>query len=80
MARCNSTWTENATNETRFEIERYEEMVGEQPSSVIGTVAPDSHQLCYSTALRGTSYILPRRSMAVRVFGGAPDTVTVQTG
>jgi hypothetical protein len=74
------TWTENATNETRFEIERYEVNGGETAFSVIGTVLPDTTSYVDSTALSGTSYTYRVVPWRYDVFGGAPDTVTVQTG
>jgi hypothetical protein len=74
------TWTENATNETRFEIERYEVNSGETAFSVIGTVPPDTTSYVDSTALSGTSYTYRVVPWRYDVFGGAPDTVTVQTG
>ncbi len=74
------TWTENATNETRFEIERYEVNGGETAFSVIGTVPPDTTSYVDGTALSGTSYTYRVVPWRYDVFGGAPDTVTVQTG
>jgi Fibronectin type III domain len=74
------TWTENATNETRFEIERYEVGAGGTEFIVIGTVAPDTTSFVDTTALRGTSYdyrVVPWR---FDIFGGAPIVVNVQTG
>ena len=74
------TWTENATNETRFEIERYEVGAGGTEFIVVGTVGPDSTSFIDSTALRGTSYdyrVVPWR---FDIFGGAPIVVNVQTG
>ena len=74
------TWTENATNETRFEIERYEVGAGGTEFIVVASVAPDSTSFVDTTALLGTSYdyrVVPWR---FDVFGGAPIVVTVQTG
>jgi hypothetical protein len=74
------TWTENATNETRYEIERYEVGAGGTVFDVIATVAPDTTSFVDATALYGTSYdyrVVPWR---YDVFGGAPIVVTVQTG
>jgi len=74
------TWTENATNETRFEIERYEVGAGGTVFEVIATVATNTTSFVDSTALYGTSYdyrVVPWR---FDVFGGAPIVVTVQTG
>ena len=74
------TWTENATNETRFEIERYEVGAGGTEFIVVGTVAPDTTSFVDTTALRGTSYdyrVVPWR---FDIFGGAPIVVNVQTG
>ena len=74
------TWTENATNETRFEIERFEVGAGGTEFVVVGTVAPDSTSFIDTTALRGTSYdyrVVPWR---FDISGGAPIVVTVQTG
>lgn len=74
------TWTENATNETRFEIERYEVGAGGTVFVVIGTVAPDTTSFVDSTALYGTIYdyrVVPWR---YDVSGGAPIVVNVQTG
>jgi hypothetical protein len=74
------TWTENATNETRFEIERYEVGAGGTEFVVVGTVAPDSTSFVDTTALLGTSYdyrVVPWR---YDISGGAPIVVNVQTG
>lgn len=74
------TWTENATNETRFEIERYEVGAGGTVFEVIATVAPDTTSYTDTTALLGTSYdyrVVPWR---FDIFGGAPIVVTVETG
>ena len=74
------SWTENATNETRFEIERYEVGAGGTAFEVIATVAPDTTTYVDTTALLGTSYdyrVVPWR---FDVFGGAPIVATVQTG
>jgi hypothetical protein len=74
------TWTENATNETRFEIERYEVGAGGTAFDVIAPVGPDTTSYVDTTALRGTSYdyrVVPWR---YDVFGGAPVVVNVQTG
>jgi hypothetical protein len=74
------TWTENATNETRFEIERYEVGAGGTVFTVIGSVAPDTTSFVDTTALRGTSYdyrVVPWR---FDISGGAPIVVNVQTG
>ena len=73
-------WTENATNETRFEIERYEVGAGGTAYEVVGTVAADTTSFLDTTALRGTIYdyrVVPWR---FDVFGGAPIYVTVETG
>ena len=73
-------WTENATNETRFEIERYEVGAGGTEFIVVGTVAPDTTSFVDTTALSGTSYqyrVVPWR---FDIFGGAPIVVNVQTG
>ena len=74
------TWTENATNETRFEIERYEVGAGGTEFIVIASVAPDTTSFVDTSALHGTSYdyrVVPWR---FDIFGGAPIVVTVQTG
>ena len=74
------TWTENATNETRFEIERYEVGAGGTEFIVVGTVGPDTTSFVDSSALYGTSYdyrVVPWR---FDIFGGAPIVVNVQTG
>ena len=74
------TWTENATNETRFEIERYEVGAGGTEFIVVGTAAPDTTSFVDTTALLGTSYdyrVVPWR---FDIFGGAPIVVTVETG
>jgi hypothetical protein len=74
------SWTENSTNETRFEIERYEVGAGGTSFEVISTVAPDTTTFVDTTALLGTSYdyrVVPWR---FDVSGGAPIVVTVQTG
>lgn len=74
------TWTENATNETHFEIERYEVGGGGTQFIVVGTVTADSTSFVDYTALNGTSYdyrVVPWR---YDVQGGAPIVVNVQTG
>ncbi|HNB54468.1 MAG TPA: fibronectin type III domain-containing protein [Anaerolineales bacterium] len=74
------TWTENATNETRYEIERYEVGGGGTEFIVVGTVAPDTTSFVDSTALQGTVYdyrVVPWR---FDIGGGAPIVVTVETG
>jgi hypothetical protein len=74
------TWTEDATNETRFEIERYEVGAGGTVFEVVGTVGPDITSFVDTTALNGTSYdyrVVPWR---YDIFGGAPIVVNVQTG
>jgi hypothetical protein len=74
------SWTENATNETRYEIERYEVGAGGTEFVVVGTVAPDITSFVDTTALRGTSYdyrVVPWR---FDIFGGAPIVVNVPTG
>lgn len=73
-------WTENATNETRFEIERYEVGAGGTEFIVVGTVGINSTSFVDDTALYGTSYdyrVVPWR---YDIFGGAPIVVNVQTG
>lgn len=73
-------WSENATNETRFEIERYEVGAGGTAYEVIATVAADSTSFVDTTAFRGTCYdyrVVPWR---FDIFGGAPVIVTVETG
>lgn len=74
------SWSENATNETRFEIERYEVGAGGTEFIVVGTTGPDTTSFSDTTALRGTSYdyrVVPWR---YDVSGGAPIVVNVQTG
>jgi titin len=73
-------WTEDATNETRFEIERYEVGAGGTAYEVVGTVAANTTSFLDTTALHGTIYdyrVVPWR---FDVFGGAPIYVTVETG
>ena len=74
------TWTENATNETRFEIERYEIGAGGTEFIVIASVAPDTTSFVDTTALHGTSYYYRVVPWRFDIFGGAPIVVTVQTG
>ncbi len=74
------TWTENATNETRFEIERYEVGAGGTEFIVIASVAADTTSFIDTTALLGTTYdyrVVPWR---FDISGGAPIVVTLQTG
>ncbi len=74
------SWTENATNETRFDIERYEVGAGGTEFSVIASVAADTTSYVDTTALLGTSYdyrVVPWR---FDISGGAPIVVNVQTG
>jgi titin len=74
------SWVENATNETRFEIERYEVGAGGTAFIVIASVTTDTTSFIDTTALFGTSYdyrVVPWR---YDVSGGAPLVVTVSTG
>lgn len=73
-------WQENATNETRLEVERYEVGGGETGFSVIASVEPDTTSYVDSTALQGTSYTYRVVPWRYDIFGGAPETVTVETG
>ena len=73
-------WSEDATNETHFEIERYEVGAGDTEFIVVGTVPADSTSFVDHTALYGTSYdyrVVPWR---FDIFGGAPLVVNVETG
>ena len=74
------TWSETSTNETRFDIERYELGSGQLAFSVIASVPPDTTSYIDSTALRGTSYLYRISQWRFDVYGGATDTVTVDTG
>lgn len=74
------TWTENATNETRYEIERYEIGAGGTAFVVIATVAPDTTSFVDTTALRGTTYLYRAVPWRFDMFGGAPVVATVETG
>src|SRR4030042_2266010 len=74
------TWTENATNETRFEIERYEVGAGGTEFIVIASVAPDTTSFVDTTPLRGTRYDYRVDPWRFDIFGGAPLVVKVQTG
>ena len=74
------TWSETSTNETRFDIERYEVGGGESAFSVIASVPPDTTSYVDPTALRGTSYLYRVSQWRFDVYGGATDTVTVDTG
>lgn len=76
----NLTWAENSTNETRFEIERYEIGAGGTAFEVIAVLPPDSTSFIDTTALRGTSYLYRVATWRFDVYGGASDTVTVETG
>lgn len=76
----NLTWTENSTNETRFEIERYEIGAGGNAFEVIATLAPDSTSYTDTTAFLGTSYLYRVTTWRFDVYGGASDAVTVETG
>lgn len=74
------TWSENATNETHFEIERYEVGAGGTEFIVVGTVGANVTRFVDTTALSGTSYdyrVVPWR---YDIFGGAPLVVNVETG
>lgn len=74
------TWSESSTNETRFDIERYEVGSGETAFTVIASVGPDTTSYADATALRGTSYWYRVSQWRFDVYGGATDTVTVDTG
>lgn len=73
------SWTDQADNETRFEVERAEEGVS-AAYEVIGTLEPNTVTYVDTTAKKGTSYsyrIVPWR---YDVMGGAPVTVSIATG
>lgn len=73
------SWLDMADNETRFEVERAEVGV----SSAFETIAvlePNTLDYIDETALAGTSYIYRIVPYRFDVQGGAPDTVTIETG
>lgn len=73
------SWTDQADNETRFEVERAEEGVS-TAYEVIATLEPNTLTYVDATAKKGTSYsyrIVPWR---YDVAGGAPVTVSIATG
>lgn len=74
------TWSETSTNETRFDIERYELGSGETAFTVIASVPSDTTSYIDTTALIGTSYLYRVSQWRFDVYGGATDTVTVDTG
>lgn len=74
------TWREASTNETRFDIERYEVGSGETAFTVIASVPFDSTSYIDTTALRGASYLYRVSQWRYDVYGGASDTVSVDTG
>ncbi len=75
----NITWTDNATNETHFDVERAEDGVS-TAFEVIATLGPNSTSYVDTTTLTGTSYTYRIRPWRFTTFTGAPDTVTVATG
>ncbi len=74
------TWTENATNETRYEIERYEIGAGGTAFIVIATVAPDTTSYIDATALQGATYMYRAVPWRFDIQGGAPEVAFVETG
>ena len=74
------TWTEYATNETRYEIERYEIGAGGPGFIVIGTVAPDTTSYIDTTVLQGATYMYRAVPWRFDIRGGAPEVVVVEAG
>jgi Fibronectin type III domain len=73
------TWIDNATNETRYEVERAEVGVSTQ-FTTIATLAPDATSYVDETGLDGAVYDYRVRPWRFDVEGGAPDVVTVDMG
>lgn len=74
------TWTENATNETRYEIERFEVGAGGTAFVVIATVAPDTTSYIDTTVLQGATYLYRAVPWRFNIQGGAPQVAFVETG
>lgn len=72
-------WTDNANNETRFEVERAELGVDTE-YSVIAVLPPDTTQYQDSTGLGGITYSYRITPYRFDVAGGSPDTVSIETG
>jgi fibronectin type 3 domain-containing protein len=73
------SWTDNADNETRFEVERAEEGV-DTSYSVIAVLPANATTYQDSTALDGASYSYRITPYRFDVAGGAPETVSIVTG
>lgn len=73
------TWTDEANNETLFDVERAEIGVSTE-YTVIATLPPDSTSYIDSTQLDGAFYSYRVRPWRFDVFGGAPLTVELTTG
>lgn len=73
------SWTDDANNETSFEVERAENGVSTQ-YSVIAVLPPDSTSYTDATPLIGASYSYRVRPLRFDVEGGAPETVELTIG
>ena len=72
-------WTDNADNETRFEVERAELGVDSE-YTVIAVLPPNTTQYQDSTGLDGITYSYRITPYRFDVAGGAPETVSIETG
>lgn len=73
------TWTDMSFNETLFEVERAEEGVS-TAYEIIAVLPPDTTSYVDTTARDGASYSYRIRPWRFDVAGGAPLSVSAQTG
>lgn len=73
------TWIDNATNETRYEVERAEVGVSTE-FTTIATLEPDATSYVDDSGLDGAVYDYRVRPWRFDVEGGAPDVVTIDMG
>lgn len=72
------TWTDNADNETRYEVERVE--LGGTAFETIAVLDPDSITYEDPTPRAGTTYLYRVVPWRFDVDGGRVDVVTIETG